>query len=148
MVIALKPILKKLMRLLAFIVFFISGAVTIPSLWAQQYSLRHYTAVDGLPQSQVNMLVEDGDGYLWIATNGGGLAQFDGNAFKVYTTRDGLLSNVVQYLKLDSKKNLWIINPRGLMRYNGIEFKSFQPEGPHSKLSIRRVFEVNDTVFL
>jgi len=134
------------MRRLVFVVFF-SGAVTIPSLWAQQYSLRQYTAVDGLPQSQVNMMVEDKEGYLWIATNGGGLARFDGNEFRVYTTRDGLSSNIIQYLKLDSKQNLWIINPVGIARFNGIQFKKFIPQGLHSKLTVRRVFEVNDTVF-
>ncbi len=146
MVMAIKTTFGKLMWRLVFVVFF-SGAVTIPSLWAQQYSLRQYTAVDGLPQSQVNMMVEDKDGYLWIATNGGGLARFDGNAFKVYTTRDGLSSNIVQYLKVDSKQNLWIINPIGITRFNGFDFKKFIPQGPHAKLSIRRVFEVNDTVF-
>ncbi|MBX2910875.1 MAG: ATP-binding protein [Cyclobacteriaceae bacterium] len=138
--------LGKLMLRLVFVVFF-SGAVTIPPLWAQQFSLRQYTAVDGLPQSQVNMMVEDKEGYLWIATNGGGLARFDGNEFKVYTTRDGLSSNIVQYLKLDSRQNLWIINPVGITRYNGLDFKRFIPQGLHAKLSIRRVFEVNDTVF-
>jgi len=136
----------ELMWRLVFVVFF-SGAVTISPLWAQQFSLRQYTAVDGLPQSQVNMMVEDKEGYLWIATNGGGLARFDGNEFKVYTTRDGLSSNIVQYLKLDSKQNLWIINPIGITRYNGMDFKKFIPQGLHSKLSIRRVFEVNDTIF-
>ena len=62
---------------------------------AQQfrYSTRNYTAVDGLPQSQVMAVREDQYGYLWIATQGGGLARFDGREFKVYTTRDGLLSN-------------------------------------------------------
>lgn len=146
MVIANKTTFERLMRRLVFVVFF-SGAVTIPSLWAQQYSLRQYTAVDGLPQSQVNMMVEGRDGYLWVATNGGGLARFDGREFKVFTTRDGLPSNIIQYLKLDSRQNLWIINPVGITRYNGIDFKKYIPEGVHSKLSVRRVFEVNDTVF-
>ncbi len=146
MIIANKTTLGRLMRRLVFVVFF-SGAVSIPSLQAQQYSLRQYAAVDGLPQSQVNMMVEDKDGYLWLATNGGGLARFDGNEFKVYTTRDGLSSNIVQYLKLDSRNNLWIINPVGITRYNGIDFKKFIPQGPHAKLSVRRIFEVSDTVF-
>ncbi|MGE0772560.1 MAG: two-component regulator propeller domain-containing protein [Cyclobacteriaceae bacterium] len=136
------------MRRLVFVVFSISGAVSIPSLWAQQqFSLLRYTAVDGLPQSQVNMMVEDGNGYLWIGTNGGGLARFDGNDFKVYTTRNGLLSNVVQYLKLDSRQNLWIISPRGVTRFDGLEFRRFQPDLLSNKMSIRRVFEVNDTLF-
>ncbi|MCB0488359.1 MAG: two-component regulator propeller domain-containing protein [Cyclobacteriaceae bacterium] len=146
MVIANKTTFERLMWRLVFVVFF-SGAVSIPSLWAQQYSLRQFTAVDGLPQSQVNMMVEDKDGYLWIGTNGGGLARFDGNEFKVFTTRDGLSSNIVQYLKLDARQNLWIINPIGITRYNGVDFKKFIPEGAHSKLSIRRVFEVGDSVF-
>lgn len=48
-----------------------------------QYSLRRYTALDGLPQSQVNMVLEDKNGYLWIGSHGGGLARFDGREFKV-----------------------------------------------------------------
>src|SRR5688572_33199699 len=83
------------------------------------YSLRNYKAVDGLPQSQVNVMLEDQNGYLWIGTHGGGLARFDGREFKVYTTIDGLLSNIVTYLKLDSKQNLWIVHPRGLTRFDG-----------------------------
>lgn len=138
-------ILSVLMKRLAGVVL-LSCTMTI-SLWAQQYSMRHFTAVDGLPRSRVNMLLEDGDGYLWIATHGGGLARFDGREFKVYTTRDGLSSNVVQYLKLDAKQNLWIVNPVGITRFNGFDFKKFIPQGIHERLSVRRVFEINDTIF-
>jgi ligand-binding sensor domain-containing protein/signal transduction histidine kinase len=113
-----------------------------------QFSLRQYTVLDGLPQSQVNMVLEDRNGYLWIGTHGGGLARFDGREFKVYTTRDGLLSNIVHYLKLDSEQNLWIVHPRGVTRFDGVSFKSFQPGGSPSALRrVRRVFEVNDSIF-
>jgi ligand-binding sensor domain-containing protein len=45
---------------------------------AQDYShsLRNYKAIDGLPQSHVNIMLEDKNGYLWIGTLGGGLARF------------------------------------------------------------------------
>ncbi|HZY79389.1 MAG TPA: two-component regulator propeller domain-containing protein [Cyclobacteriaceae bacterium] len=113
-----------------------------------QYSLRQYTVLDGLPQSQVNMVLEDKNGYLWIGTHGGGLARFDGREFKVYTTRDGLLSNIVHYLKLDSKQNLWIVHPRGITRFDGVSFKAFKPGGSPSALRrIRRVFELSDSIF-
>src|SRR4051812_39741818 len=59
------------------------------------YSTRNYSAADGLPQSQITDLIEDYNGYLWMGTEGGGLARFDGREFKVYTTRDGLLANEV-----------------------------------------------------
>ena len=113
-----------------------------------QYSLRRYTALDGLPQSQVNMVLEDKNGYLWIGTHGGGLARFDGREFKVYTTRDGLLSNIIHYLKLDSQQNLWIVHPRGITRFDGRSFKAFKPGGPPTALRrVRRAFEVQDSMF-
>ena len=84
------------------------------------YSIRTYKAIDGLPQSQVNVMLEDKNGYLWIGTHGGGLARFDGREFKVFTTLDGLSSNIVHYLKLDEQQNLWIVHPRGITKYDGI----------------------------
>ncbi len=113
---------------------------------AQQLVLRQYTAVDGLPQSQVNAIVEDANGYLWIGTNGGGLARFDGKEFKTYNTLDGLLSNVVTSLMLDAKQNLWIVHPHGISRFNGIQFTVFQSPQPNPK-RLRRIFEMSDSVF-
>ncbi len=116
---------------------------------AQQFALRQYTAVDGLPQSQVNAIVEDQYGYLWIGTSGGGLARFDGHEFKVYSTLDGLLSNIVTSLFIDSKYNIWIVHPRGLTRFDGLDFKKFQSAVSNEGLKrIRRVVEFNDTIFL
>ena len=112
------------------------------------YSIRNYKPIDGLPQSQVNIILEDKNGYLWIGTHGGGLARFDGRGFKVYTTLDGLLSNIVTYLKLDSKQNLWVIHPRGISKFDGVSFKTFNPPGsPVNAKRIRRAFELQDTLF-
>jgi signal transduction histidine kinase len=112
------------------------------------YSIRNYKAIDGLPQSQVNVMLEDRNGYLWIGTHGGGLARFDGREFKVYTTLDGLSSNIVHYLKLDENENLWIAHPRGITKFDGITFKKFvQPGTPATARRIRRIFEVGDTLF-
>lgn len=120
----------------------------VSTAFPQQYSLRRYTVLDGLPQSSVNMVLEDHNGYLWIGTHGGGLARFDGREFKVYTTRDGLLSNIVQYLKLDSKQNLWIVHPRGVTKFDGLTFHQFKPPGPPNALRrVRRVFELRDSIF-
>ncbi len=130
-----------------FLTFFLF-VVALPTE-AQQFSLRQYTVVDGLPQSQVNVILEDSNGYLWIGTQGGGLARFDGREFKVYTTRDGLLSNIINYLKLDSKQNLWIVHPRGISRFDGTDFMKFQPPvPPYTGRRVRRVFEYKDTIFL
>ncbi len=120
---------------------------TFASPAQELFSVRTYKAVDGLPQSQVNIILEDKNGYLWIGTHGGGLARFDGREFTVYTTLNGLLSNIVNYLKIDEHENLWIVHPRGLTKYDGISFKKFsQPESPNTK-RIRKIFEYKDTLF-
>lgn len=114
---------------------------------AQQYSIRKYTAVDGLPQSEVRAMVEDKNGYLWIATQGGGLACFDGREFKVYTTLDGLLSNVISTLFIDTKGKIWMAHPRGITVFDGRQFKKFiQPSTPSAR-RIRRFYELGDSVF-
>ena len=117
-------------------------------LSAQQFSIRKYTAVDGLPQSEVRALVEDKNGYLWIATQGGGLARFDGREFRVYTTLDGLLSNIVTTLLIDSSNNIWMAHPRGITKYDGKTFKRFnQPTGEAGARRIRRIYQRGDSIF-
>jgi len=65
---------------------------------AQNYQLRPFTIEDGLPQSQVYDLVQDAEGYLWLGTQGGGLARFDGKNFEVYNEQNGLSSNYIHAL--------------------------------------------------
>ena len=132
------------MRILFIIGIFLLSGIGLVN--AQQFSLRNYTAVDGLPQSQVNAIVEDENGYLWIGTQGGGLAQFDGKKFKTYNTLDGLLSNIITSLMIDEQQNLWIVHQHGVSRFDGVKFKTFQLLQENPK-RIRRVFELSDSVF-
>lgn len=98
------------------------------NLFAQHnnYALRNYTAVHGLPQSQVNSIVEDSNGYLWMSTFGGGLARFDGQDFKVYTTLDGLLSNIINHVTMDSQKNFGLFILGELHGMMALPLKSFR----------------------
>lgn len=126
---------------------FVLGCATTP-ICAQQFSIRKYTAVDGLPQSEVRAMVEDKNGYLWIATQGGGLARFDGQKFQVYTTLDGLLSNIVTTLLIDSSNNIWMAHPRGITKFDGQSFKKFfQPTGETGARRIRRIYQLGDSIF-
>jgi signal transduction histidine kinase/ligand-binding sensor domain-containing protein len=136
--------------------FFAALLIFVSTIIAAQHSgqqngfaLRNYTAVHGLPQSQINSIVEDRNGYLWMATYGGGLTRFDGQEFKVYTTLDGLLSNIISHITIDGEKNLWMVHPRGLTRFDGVTFKKFQASGDLSKLKmVRRAYVLQDTVFI
>lgn len=128
-----------------------ASAITSAQHGGQQsgFALRNYTAIHGLPQSQVNSIVEDDNGYLWMGTHGGGLTRFDGQDFKVYTTLDGLLSNIIYHITIDEEKNLWMVHPRGITRYDGVSFKKFQASGELSKLKmVRKAYVFQDTVFI
>ena len=55
-----------------------SGAITLFELG---YAARHWNANDGLPVSDVRCMEVGPEGYLWIGTDGGGLARFNGHEF-------------------------------------------------------------------
>jgi ligand-binding sensor domain-containing protein len=56
----------------------------------------------------------DADGVVWAGTWGGGLARYDGKAWKNYTVADGLPGNHVFMLHLDPKGRLWIGTNNGI----------------------------------
>src|SRR5258708_30576173 len=125
-------------------VLFFFSFLLVSQAFAQQFSMRNYKAVDGLPQSQVNAMVEEQNGYLWIGTYGGGLARFDGRYFKVYTTLDGLLSNTILSMQIDSRQNIRIVHPRGLTKFDGYRFKKIAT--PNQRI-ISKLFDLRDTLF-
>ena len=83
------------------------------ALNAQNKQLQSLTLEDGLPQSQVYAITQDEKGYLWLGTQGGGLARFDGKTFKVYNETNGLASNYINAIQAHND-NLYIGTKRGL----------------------------------
>ena len=111
------------------------------------HTVRNFSISDGIPQSQVTSLIEDNLGYLWIGTRGGGLARFDGEEFTVYTTLDGLFSNVILDVWFDSNENLWLLHPRGFTRFDGATFTKIK--GPEVSVvgdRALRLYEKDKTI--
>lgn len=93
------------------------------SATAQVYNFKKITTKDGLANSNINNIIETKNGFLWFATQGGGLSRFDGKEFKNYTKKDGLVSNDITSLVEDNNNNLWIGTTEGLCIFNGSTFK-------------------------
>lgn len=98
--------------------------VNLASL-AQNNQIKVYALEDGLPQSQIHAMAQDYKGYLWLGTQGGGLAKFDGERFEVYNESNGLSSNYINAL-LTSGDTIYIGTKVGLTvktkyRFNNIE---------------------------
>ena len=78
----------------------------------QQLTFERVTAEQGLTSNRINGIVQDQDGFIWIATNNG-LNRYDGFENKQYTKiqddTTSLSNNSVLALYCDSDNQLWIL---------------------------------------
>ncbi|MEX0811045.1 MAG: two-component regulator propeller domain-containing protein [Chitinophagales bacterium] len=113
-------------RLLVVLYFFV-GILGFSS-YAKQYSFKNYTATDGIGSSSINHIFQDKKGYIWFATQGGGVSRFDGNSFLNFTKKDGLISNDATYINQDKQGRIWIATAAGLSIFDGKQFKNYSQE--------------------
>ena len=87
------------------------------------YNFQSINQDDGLPSSSINVIFQDSRDYIWIGTEGGGLAKFDGLNFEIFNSKNGLEGEFVTDIIEDSNNNL-IIATRysGLYVYDGQNF--------------------------
>ena len=90
--------MKKLQSLLC-----LMAVVTVQMAWGQRLNLSKYNNASGLPQNYVYSIVQDNNGYIWIAT-AEGLARYDGVNFRNYFSRDSLADDFVYKLLIDKEK--------------------------------------------
>ena len=111
------------------------------SVNAQNKQLQAFTLEDGLPQSQVYAITQDDKGYLWLGTQGGGLARFDGGDFTVYDDSKGLVSNYINAIQ--SKNDTLYIGTK-----QGLSVKIKQKFVHISIPEINKIITFNNHVFL
>ncbi len=96
-----------------------------------QFQTNHFQAASGadILGQQIFALLEDHAGQLWVGTQNG-LARWNGQDWKIYTTHDGLSENIVRALAEDAEGNLWIgTESQGLNFFKAGKFISFQATG-------------------
>ena len=108
---------------------------------AQHQQLTQFTLQDGLPQSQVNAIIQDTIGYLWIGTHGGGISRYDGSQFKTWDEKSGLNSNYVYSIKLHNG-NLFIGTQQGLV------IKSKQQFTSYNSPQVNKIIAVDNRIYL
>lgn len=102
----------------------------------QRYSFQQYTLKDGLPQSQVGILFDDPQGYLWIGQLAGGLTRYDGKEFVSFNdTSNAQGLGAIFGGFVDDQSNLWVQSTSGLFRFDGRTIdnygveRGYQPTG-------------------
>jgi ligand-binding sensor domain-containing protein/serine phosphatase RsbU (regulator of sigma subunit) len=112
-------------------------------IFSQKYFFRKFSIEEGLPQSSVYCMLQDSRGYIWMGTDGAGVARFDGNKFDAFNRSNGLSDNVVRSLLQDRKGNIWIGTDNGLNIYNGFTFENVGGEFPEGN-AIMKLMEGSD----
>lgn len=85
------------------------------------FFIQHYDNRNGLSNSSINKLYNDGDNMLWIAT-WDGLNMYDGSSFHVFNYSKendfkSIGSNVIQNITEDKRGNIWISTIEGVSKY-------------------------------
>lgn len=98
--------------------------------FGQKYSFITYANNLGLPQSQVQCITQDNNGYIWVGTLGG-LAKFNGKSFTTIPLELGLFNNRISALKF-LNNTVWVGHEGGISRITSTGIDSYtlaQKEG-------------------
>jgi signal transduction histidine kinase/ligand-binding sensor domain-containing protein/CheY-like chemotaxis protein len=92
----------------------LEAAAPVPAV--RPLYFEHLTMRDGLSQSTVEGILQDSQGYLWLATESG-LDRYDGNSIRVYRRERGnphsLASDYVWTIAEDAHADLWLATMGG-----------------------------------
>ena len=97
------------------------------NLLTERYNLSYINLDNGLPHNNVSSLFTDSNGFLWIATYGGGLVRYDG--YGMMMPMLGLNSLSCKSIAEDRFKRLWVAFDEGT---NVINLQTMLPEVPQT----------------
>ncbi len=83
--------------------------LALTSVRAQQPSFVHFGTGEGLPSGMVYDIIQDREGYIWLATESG-LSRYNGHEFYNFSHSDGMMGTDVIRLKEDSRGRIWLCN--------------------------------------
>lgn len=119
----------------------------ISKTYSQTPSYHHYTTADGLASSNVYDILQDRDGFIWLAT-ADGLNRFDGNRFITYRMTEGLNSNSITALFENSNGSIYVGNhDKGIniLRNNIIE--KYYDETVGKIFNISHLIEAQEKIY-
>ncbi len=87
-----------------------------------EYFISSKDGESGLSNDLIVKIQEDKDHNLWLGTFGGGLNKYNpvSGEIKVFNENNGLPSNIIQSMEIDSKGYIWVSTMKGLARFDPV----------------------------
>lgn len=121
--------------------------IVVSTHFPQNEIFKSYTVEDGLSSSDINCLIQDKSGFIWVGTDNG-LNRYDGVEFKVFKNKqknqNSISDNSVWYLFEDRNGNIWIGTKGGILNKYSPASEKFE----HIKLSTNKLSENSITAIL
>jgi signal transduction histidine kinase/CheY-like chemotaxis protein/streptogramin lyase len=67
-----------------------------------------FDAADGIPNAELKAILQDQDGSIWFATDGGGVGRIRGDRVETLTTANGLPEDRIRSMYEDREGGLWL----------------------------------------
>lgn len=84
---------------------------------AERFPFKSYAVSDGLAHNQINRIVRDSRGFLWMCT-ADGLSRYDGYRFTNFSTEQGLPNPTVTDFLETRSGQFWIATRGGVVRFD------------------------------
>ena len=115
-------------------------------IFGQAYHFTEYNLKDGLLSAHISDVLEDQVGFIWIATEGGGLCRYDGIDFQNFIPEQVGLPPYLHSLTIDGEGSIWIGGDGGIVRYDNGSFTPFLFK--NSKIRVNDLFVMDSTVIV
>ncbi|HEV7239898.1 MAG TPA: two-component regulator propeller domain-containing protein [Thermoanaerobaculia bacterium] len=92
-----------------------SVLIAASALHAQELPFTHFTTDDLLPSASVQKVVQDHQGFIWLAFYSTGIARYDGKTMESYGVADGIADPTVREIVEDRTHRLWVGSEAGLV---------------------------------
>jgi len=117
------------------------------TLMQKDATTTYSTATGALPDNRVNALERDRAGNLWIGTWGGAV-KYDGKSFTTFSTKDGLLVDMINVIRADSSGAIWFgsyVAPRGgICVLRNAKWQYFTPKDALLHANINAIIQLQD----
>lgn len=105
--------MDKIRYIVYLVMALLTGTSAAQSMLTEQYNVSCLDLAAGLPHNHVNQIFADSQGFIWIATYGGGVVRYDGYSFARLEAKGLMASNSCKGFAEDGHRRLWVAFDEG-----------------------------------